>query len=396
MKIGIFTEAYKPIINGVVNSIVGFKRGLEEQGHEVYVFCPTYKNHEDDPDDKNIVHMKSFPLPRGNGYHFIFPAEKHVKEIAQNMDVIHVHHPFIMGARAAVIAKTLGKPLVFTNHTQYEQFSHYVPLPKILVKNIIKRRLKNFTNQVDLIVAPAQGIISTLREYGAMGEIEIVPNGIDVDRFAGEVSNLESQKLLEQLNLDSQSKILIYTGRISEEKNLGFLLEALEKLIKKDAGMRLLMVGGGPQMNKIESLINEMDLGEKAIITDYVPYHEMHKYLNLARLYVSASKSEVHPLTILEGMAAGLPAVVVDAPGTGDIVTHNVDGLIAKDDLEDFVSKIETVLNDPLLYQQLSAGARQSAKEYSFQRTSKVMLGAHQKAIQIHSSKTQINPKTSS
>ncbi|MCR4260916.1 MAG: glycosyltransferase [Candidatus Colwellbacteria bacterium] len=384
MRIGIFTEVYKPVINGVVNSIVGFKKGLEEQGNEVFVFCPTYEGYKDDPSDKNIVHMKSIPLPGASGYHYIFRADKRIIKIAETMDVIHVHHPFIMGGIAAGIAKKLNKPLVFTNHTQYEQYAHYVPAPGGIVKYSIKKRIKNFMKNVDLVVAPAKGIIPVLREYGVDGEINIVPNGIDIDRFKREVPTPELEKLIEKHKLKHKDKILIYTGRIAEEKNLTFLLKSFAKLAEKNANIHLMMVGGGPQMKEFVDLIDKMRLGSRVTITDYVPYQEMQNYLALADVYVTASKSEVHPLTIIEGMAAGLPMVVIDAPGTGDVVTDNVDGLIAKDELDDFVAKIERVLGDNALREKLARQAVISAEKYSFRETSKSMLNAYKEAIVIH------------
>ncbi len=384
MRIGIFTEVYKPIINGVVNSIIGFKKGLEEQGNEVFIFCPTYKGYEDNPSDKNIVHMKSIPLPGASGYHYILPADKRIMKIAETMDVIHVHHPFVMGGIAAGIAKKLNKPLVFTNHTQYEQYAHYVPAPGEIVKYSIKRRIKNFMKNVDLVIAPAKGIIPVLREYGVEGAINIVPNGIDIDRFKKEVPTSELEKLMEKYKLNPKDKILIYTGRIAEEKNLTFLLKSFSKLAEGNTNIHLMMVGGGPQMKEFVNLIDKMRLGGRVTITDYVPYNEMQNYLALASLYVTASKSEVHPLTIIEGMAAGLPMVIVDAPGTGDVVTDNVDGLIAKDELDDFVAKIERVLGDNVLRERLASQAVISSEKYSFRGTSISMLNTYKEAIAIH------------
>lgn len=411
MRIGIFTETWKPIINGVVNSIIGFKKGLEELGHEVHVFCPTYKNYKDDPKDKNIIHMKSLPLPGKTGYHFVFPVEKRVKEIAKAMDLIHVQHPFIMGDRAADTAKEFNIPFVFTNHTQYEQYAHYIPISKEIVTRSIEWYIKRFTNRVDLIVTPGAGMVRILKSYGVTTPIDIVPNGIDVARFEKKVSESEIEKLQKKYNLDPNKKVLIFTGRIAEEKNLTFLLKVFAKLtschreetnsrrgdlnyknkiasdIPRNDDLKLLLVGGGPQIEIFRNLIKELKLESKAIITDYVPYQEMQNYLALAYLYVTASKSEVHPLTILEGMAAGLPMVIVKAPGTGDIVTNNVDGLVASDNINNFVSKIEMILNDHVLYKKLAYGAKKTVQQYSFLATSKTMLISYDKAIKIHQSK---------
>lgn len=384
MRIGIFTETYKSIINGVVNSILGFKAGLEEMGNEVYVFCPTYRNYHDDAKDKNIIHMKSLPLPGKTGYHFVFPVEDRVKKIAKTMDLIHVQHPFIMGDRAASVAEEFNLPLVFTNHTQYEQYAHYIPISQKIVTRSIEWYIQRFTKRVDLIVAPAKGIVRTLKEYGIKTPIEIVPNGIDVARFERKVPKSEIKKLQEKYKLNPKKKVLIFTGRIAEEKNLTFLLRAFARLVIKNPNVYLIMVGGGPQMQDFLGLIDKLNLKGKAIITDYIPYKDMQNYLAIADLYVTASKSEVHPLTILEGLAAGLPMVIVKAPGTGDIVTDRKDGLITKDNINDFISKIDHLLHDRVLYKKLAIGAKKTAQKYSFLATSKTMLKAYEKAIKIH------------
>lgn len=387
MRIGIFTECYKPIINGVVNSIIGFKRGLEELGHEVYVFCPTYKGYKNDPDDKNIIHLRSIPLPGKSGYHFIFPVEKNIKDIANTMDLIHVQHPFIMGKRAADIAEEFSLPLVFTNHTQYEQYAHYIPISKGMVNRSIQWYIRRFTKRVNLIVAPAPGIVKILERYGVKTPIEVVPNGIDVARFEKKVLDEEISKLHQKYNLNPNNKILVFTGRIGEEKNLTFLLKAFQKINTKNPNVYLIMVGGGVQIEHFKNLIKELKLDGRAIITDYIPYSQMQNYLALGYIYVTASKSEVHPLTILEGLAAGMPMVIVDAPGTGDIVTDGVDGLVAKDNIDDYADKVEKLLSDKKLYDRLSAGAKKTAQKYSFLESSKTMLKAYEKAIEIHRSK---------
>lgn len=387
MRIGIFTETYKPIINGVVNSILGFKKGLEDLGHEVFVFCPTYRDYRDDPKDKNIVHIPSIPLPGKSGYHFVFPANDKVKEIAKTMDIIHVQHPFIMGDRAADLAKKFNLPIAFTNHTQYEQYSHYIPISKEIVQRSIEWYIKGFSKRVDLIIAPAPGITGILKRYGVKTPIEIVPNGIDIKRFEKRVSESEINKLRVKYRIKKDDKVLVCTGRIAEEKNLTFLLNSFKILSNSNPRLKLLLVGGGMQIEYFQNLIKELGLAGKAMITDFVSYQEMPKYLALADLYVTASKSEVHPLTVLEGMAAGLPMIIVKAPGTGDIVTDGLDGLVAKDDQKDFTDKIDYLLNDRKLYKKLSAGAKKTAEKYSIASTTKRLLEVYQETIKIHNSK---------
>lgn len=385
MKIGIFTECYKPVLNGVVNSIIGFKEGLTKLGHEVYIFCPTYQDTK--TEDDKIIYCKSWPLPGKSGYHFIFPLAKDVKNIVKMMDIIHVQHPFIMGDIAADNSHEFDKPLLFTNHTQYDQYLHYVPFSKKFVKKQLINYIKNFTKRVDLIIAPAYGIEKKLESYGVKTPIAIVPNGIDVKRFETKIDEKIKEKLRKKYNIESSDKVLIFTGRIAEEKNLTFLLKAFKQICLKLTNIKLLMIGGGVEIDKFKKMIIDLGLENKAIITDFIPYSEMQNYLSLGQIYVTASKSEVHPLTILEGLAAGLPMVIIDAPGTADIVTNNTDGLISKDNINDFVKNILKVINNQTLTKKLSSNAKKTAQKYSYLETSKKMVEAYQKAIKIHGDK---------
>jgi glycosyltransferase involved in cell wall biosynthesis len=385
MRIGIFTECYKPVINGVVNSVIGFKSGLEELGHEVFVFCPTYNDYIDDPRDKNIIHCPSFPIPGKSGYHYIFSLNKKIKDLAKTMDIIHVQHPFIMGARAVSVSKEFNIPIAFTNHTQYDQYLHYIPLlnAKTSMK-ILLNYLHGFTKKLDLIIAPAKGIKNKLESFGVKTPIEIVPNGIDTKKFNAVTSSKEINIIRKKLLIDPDYKILIYTGRIAEEKNLTFLLSCFKKLIIDYPETFLILAGGGLEIEKFKKMIIDLKLLKNACVTGFISYDEVAKYLDASDMYITCSKSEVHPLTLLEAMASGLPSVIVKAPGTGDIITDNVDGLIANENIDDVIKKIIALLANKKLYSIISNNALKTSSKYSIISTTKRLLEAYEITIKNH------------
>lgn len=378
MKVGIFTECYKPILNGVVNSILGFKQGLENLNYEVYIFCPTYKNNKP---EKNVIYCKSWPIPGKSGYHYIFALDKNVKNIASKMDIIHVQHPFIMGSRALGIAKEFSIPIIFTNHTQYDQYAHYIPLSKTFVIQNIINYIKKFSNQVDLIIAPAVGIEKKLKSYGIKTSIEIVPNGIDTSRFKEKVSEKKLDDIRKKYGFSKSDIILVYSGRIAEEKNLTFLLKSFQQVVKLISNAKLLLIGGGVEIDKFRKLIAKLDLISKAIITDFVDYKLMQNYLALAKIYLTASKSEVHPLTLLEAMAQGLVPVIVKAPGTGDIVTDSQDGIASKDDINEYAKKIIKMIKNDNLRKKLSIQAKKTAENYSIASSTKKLIKVYDEVI---------------
>jgi len=163
MKIGIFTETYLPIIKGVVTAVVNYTRGFEEFGHDVIIFCPTYK---EKPTEKNVVYVPSEPFPGKSGYQYILPFNKKVFDLAKGLDIIHAHHPFMMGVKGLRLAKKLKKPFIFTNHTQYEKYLHYVPVLGPLFKKGINWWLADFAKKCTLVTTPSQGMKNQLIKNG--------------------------------------------------------------------------------------------------------------------------------------------------------------------------------------------------------------------------------------
>lgn len=375
MRIGIFTECYKPVLNGVVNSIDGFRRGLTELDHDVFIFNPSYKRIIN---EKNIVRCNSIPFPGKSNYYYVLPFRDRVKSIARTMDLIHTQHPFTMGNHAYEIAREYNKPFVFTNHTQYEEYAHYAPIGKGLVRWYMRTYIKNFAKKCSTIIAPAQGIKDKLLSYEIETPIEIVPNGIDLDRFKSRDRSFIKNKY--KLN---DWPVLTFVGRIAEEKNLIFLIDAYKKIFEKFPKSYLFLVGGGPEVKHYKRFIAELKLENNIFITDFVPYDEIPDYLASSQIFVSASKTEVHPLTVLEAMASGIPSVVFDTVGTGEIITNNINGLKTKIDvMDDYVKAILKLLENKVLRLELGHLAFEKSKKYSYLETSKIMEKVYKETMQ--------------
>ena len=158
MRIAMFTNNYKPYIGGVPVSIEHLADALREQGHQVWVFAPSYKDQEEEP---YVVRYPSFPVsvvgaPVPNILTKLF--ERKVKELG--IDVIHVHHPAIVGNVALRLKRKLHIPVVFTYHTRYEEYLHYIAgLKKIEdCTGVIDKYLRYFCRKCDLLIAPTPGI----------------------------------------------------------------------------------------------------------------------------------------------------------------------------------------------------------------------------------------------
>ncbi len=370
MKIGFFTDVYKPVINGVVSSISSFKKGLEELGHKVYVFAPTCPGYKDD--EKNILRIESVGLPLQHDYRISLPPlAKKMRKIIKQLDIIHAQHPFFMGNYASFFADIYKKPLVFTHHTQYEKYSHYIPFEQETTQMFIRWLVKDYANKCDCVIAPSESIRKMLLKQGIASRIVVVPTGVDLGVFENADKNIVRKKY----NIKQDKKLLLYAGRIEKEKNLEFLLKAFKLVLRKKPDTFLMLVGHGPEEGYLDGLIKKFKL-EKNIFSVGVS-RSVQDYYAAADIFVFSSVTETQGLVLVEAMAAGTPVVAVDSPGIKDVVDGK-NGFLTKECLSEFSEKIIMILEDNALREEMSQNARKTASKYSIQKMSRKMLKVYE------------------
>ncbi|MCQ2735864.1 MAG: D-sedoheptulose 7-phosphate isomerase [bacterium] len=362
LNIAIFTNAYKPIISGVVNCIDLMRKYLEKQGHNVYIFAPAYNGYEDPADEKvfrypsvNLTNKVKFPVAIA----FSPKAEKFLSE--NRIDVIHCHHPFILGDEGAKWAAKLNIPLFYTFHTQYEMYSHYIPLPQDLVKTVSKSVVSAFTKKCSVIITPGTAIVDLLKEdYGITDNVVYMRNSIDTEAFR----HPDGSAIKEKYGFKPEEKILIYVGRMAPEKNLPFMIDAFRKINSK-CPSKLMIIGEGPELENFRKYASEHDPEGRIIFTGRVEYADIPAYYGAADLFIMTSTTEVKPLALLEAMAAGLPIVAVSACGASDTVNDGINGYLTEEDRDAFADKVIGLLSDKDLLESMGREAEKTAEEYS-------------------------------
>ena len=357
MKIGLITECYKPVVNGVVFCVENLKRELEKEGHEIYVFAPDYGKRNVDED--GVLHCPSFPLGNTN-YNIVFGYPKEVKKKLESMDVLHTHHPFTMARIALVTAKKKGIPLIFTNHSQYDQYIKYVPLLKKSAEKFLDAYLKDFCDRCDRIVALSSGIAREIKGYGTKTKIEIIHNGIDIDKFKGDF-----KKPKEYATIPKERKIILHLGRIAHEKNIDFLLNSYATLLEKNPKTHLVVVGSGPALEDVKALAKKLNISKNVLITGPVPRNRVPEFYANSHIFASASKTEVHPLVGLEAMASGLPIVTLKSVGYEDMVQNKKTGFFAKERKTDFANKMNKILENSNLREMMSKESKTRSELFS-------------------------------
>jgi glycosyltransferase involved in cell wall biosynthesis len=304
----------------------------------------------------------------------------------QKMDIIHVHHPFTSGQLALRYCRANNIPLVFTNHTRYDLYAHaYLPMvPDAWGDAFLRAYMPSFCKACDLVIAPSKGLKQVLGDLGVESPVEVIPNGVDVHPFQA----VELPVARESLGFTDDDLLLVYMGRVGPEKNLAFLLRAFAGIAKTYENVNLLILGDGPERENLEDRVRVMGINERVKFTGMIPYPELPAYMAAADVFVTASVTEVHPLSVIEALASGLPVIGIDSPGIGDTVEDGVTGFLApEEDLAVFTAKISRIINDHEARQRMSEQAIKSSMQYAIENTTQTMINRYQKLYLEYSGK---------
>ncbi len=375
MRIGMMADTYKPHISGITNYIELNKRVLEAEGHEVFVF--TFGDTDYKDDERRVIRSPGLPLT-DTGYYLSFQYSRKAKALLQTMDVVHVHHPFLSGRLALRYCRPLNIPVVFTNHTRYDIYAQtYLPgLPESIAETLMEIYMPDFCSAVNLVISPSAGMASVLRKFKVDAPIIVVPNGVEIERFQ-KASPLPRA----DFGYRPEDLLLVYTGRLAPEKNLPLLLKAFSGVAQALPNTHLLLVGDGPERETLQEQAANSPAAAQIHFTGKVPYEQLPGYLAMCDLFVTASVSEVHPLSVIEAMAAGLPVLGIHSVGVGDTVVENSTGLLAREELAAFTAQMTRLCLDASLREKMSAAARKEAERYDIRRTSQTMLGHYQRLL---------------
>jgi len=353
-----------------------------EQGHNVFVFAQsdgTYKDNE-----PFIFRYPSLPLPLPGDISAAIPVSPFVEQLlpALKLDIIHTHHPVLLGQTAARKAAELDLPLIFTFHTQYWEYTHYVPFPQEVVqeflKNAVHRWLKDFMQKCQHIIIPSESIREILvRDYGLEERYTVIPTGTDLEPY-----RCAEWKALRKEKGWQAETVLISVGRLAPEKNWDTLLRAFARVHAQRAELRLVLIGDGPARETLEALAAELGVAEHVTFTGALPFDEVPCYLKAADVFAFASVTETQGLVTIEAMAAGLPIIAVDGSGTRDIVENGKQGFLVENDAEALAKGIEKLLSDPQRMKRFSNNALKKANTFDVNQLGKQLISVYEQAIQ--------------
>lgn len=359
MKLAFFTGSYLPYLSGITLSIKILKDELQTFGHTIFVVGPKYPAHTES--DPQILRLPSLPATYP-GYRFVLPYSYKIfaRLKKEKIDLIHAHQPFGVGLAALMLARRMKIPLVYTFHTLFSRYVHHAPfIPQRLAKRALAAYLTFFCQQADTVIVPSEMVRRLLVLRKVKKPIQVIPTGIKLSAIK-EKKELKTQRaeIRKRHNLPPNAKALLYSGRLSEEKNVPFLLKAFDSISAQEKDVYFILVGGGPKEKEYRRMARSLD---HIIFTGQRKHSEVLDYYLAADLFIYASTTETQGLVLTEAKACGLPVVAVFGGGLSDVVENGIDGYLVPQNQEKFVEHVLRLLRDDKLRRELSAKAEGDA-----------------------------------
>jgi 1,2-diacylglycerol 3-alpha-glucosyltransferase len=326
MRIAMFTDTWLPTIDGIVISIQRFKKGLEKRGHEVFIFAPEDRTGKLGEDDHTFLFKaKNFgPYPE---YRMaLFPSIKQNSIIMEHdIQMLHNHGVAFMGLKSLLSSRKLELPLLLHFHTWVTDASQYYPfkLNEKVLTSLSWRYLRPLCRRSDGVVAPSKSAIDELkRMVPGMRYTNNVSPGVDFAQFNTTVSG---RAVRERLGLED-NEMLLHVGRVSREKNLELVFDALPQVMRERPGAKLVIVGDGPAKSEYEGMVRQRGLERDVLFTGFVSNDILPQYYAAADAFVLASKFETLGIVMTEALATGTPVAGVNFRVVPELIKDGYNG----------------------------------------------------------------------
>lgn len=366
MKICMMTNTYLPHVGGVARSVSTFADEYRKRGHQLLVIAPEFEGKPLTRRDAAIVERVA-AIQNFNGSDFSvrlpLAAGLSARLDAFEADIIHAHHPFLLGDTALRVAASKNVPIIFTHHTRYEDYTHYVPFDSPALKEVAVNLSTEFANLCDGVIAPSESIAALIKTRGVTSPIRVVPTGIDVKAFAAG----DGARFRRKFKIPAKAFVVGHVGRLAPEKNLGYLARAAALFVKETPAARFLVVGGGPSEDAIKAEFTKQGVADRLLLVGKHTGRALADAYNAMDVFAFASFSETQGMVLAEAMAAGRPVVALNASGVREVMRHGKNGFMlpARTTIKTFAAHLARLHAEPKLRRSFSSEARRTAEEFS-------------------------------
>jgi glycosyltransferase involved in cell wall biosynthesis len=375
MNVAMLTNTFTPHVGGVARSVESFRGELVRRGHRVLVVAPEFPGTPRDESD--VVRIPALQHFNGSDFSVPVPVPVRLRQRLDSFapDVVHSHHPFLLGDTALRIGATRNLPVVFTHHTLYERYTHYVPGSSPRLQRFASDLAVGYCNLCDAVVAPSESIAALLRERGVSAPLHVIPTGVDLGAFAAG----DGERGRRRLGIPPGAFVVGHVGRLAVEKNLAFLASAVVRFLAAHPTARLLVAGAGPFEVELVRQLAGAGVAARLHLAGVLDRQELADAYRAMDVFAFASHSETQGMVLTEAMAAGVPVVAVDAPGVREVVRDGANGrLLAGDDPAAFAEALDWVAaGAPARRRELCAAALATAESFSLPSTTGLLLALY-------------------
>lgn len=380
MNILMLTNTFSPYVGGVARSVQGFAEEYRKQGHRVLVAAPLYKstpNHEED-----VIRFPAIQHFNGSEFSLPMPIPGKLGSALKQFQphVVHAHHPFALGGTALRVATAYHLPLVFTHHTMYEKYTHYIPGDSLRLKRYVVSLVTGYCSFCDAVIAPSETVATLLKQRGVETQTAIIPTGVETEIFL----SADGDNFRQEMNIPKDAFVVGHVGRMATEKNLRFLANAMTKFLSNSENAYFLLVGTGPMKEEIRAILAEKGLAERLRCPGLLQRKQLACAYNAMDVFAFSSHTETQGMVLAEAMASGVPVVAIDASGVREVVENGVNGrLLSHDDADEFCFALEWIASrDSNARRRLTENARNSAAECDISRTALKAITLYESLIE--------------
>ena len=361
MKIGLFTDAYLPQVNGVATTVEELKNSLTERNHKVSVITSQYPKYKDK--DKNVLRLRSVKLWNNPELRvsYMFPDRILQKVLRLDVDIIHGFSGGAIPSLGLTLAKIKRKPYVFTYNTRWNKYTHYILNGKIIRPKAMERMVRIYCNVCDQIIAPAQYVKEELISFGVKKPIMVIPNGVNTTKFKPAKNN----DLKEKLRLKKDDQIVLCVARLAKEKSLDFLIKTFTEFSKSNPDVYFVIAGDGPEKENLQKLIKSLKINKRVFLIGCIKYDDIPQIYNSADVFVFASQTETEGMVVPEAMSSGLPVLAVKDRVFEQFIESGKDGILVEKNEAEFNQNLGILLKDENLRLTIGKNARIKAEKFS-------------------------------
>ncbi len=391
MNIALFTDSYYPTKSGIVTVVVQLRKILTELGHHVVIVTVASheKGAEEEKPDPNILRVYSIPAPFGDNQYMGFPHKKQVVSFLKehNIQIIHSHTEFYIAHAAKQAGKILHIPVIATTHTMWEDFYKYYLfnigrlVPVSVIRKLVHRLYKKFYAFINV----SDKARSYFKEPFMLPNIPstVIPNAVDTEAFLSHPVTDEARLALrKQLGIKKDDVVLVFVGRIVEEKRVEELFDIVVRIIKQRPNVKMLFVGSGGASFDLEKATSKLKLRKQIIFTGFIDWQDLSLYYSAGDIFVTTSLSEMHSMTALEAMLSHLPVICRKDESFSDTVFQGKNGYLADTD-EEMDAYILRLVDDESLRKQFGEESYALSKNFSI-RTHGLRTLAFYKEVLAH------------